>query len=79
MVTSFSGGRSRREPPTTGKQLVNIITCGCESSAPFLYILYTKPNSSEADYINNHILNVFKYIFNIQLINIKLQSDFLNE
>jgi hypothetical protein len=23
---------------------------------------------SKADYINNHILNVFKYIFNIQLI-----------
>jgi hypothetical protein len=33
---------------------------------------------SKADCINNHILNVFKYIFNIQLI-IKLQSDFLNE
>jgi hypothetical protein len=33
---------------------------------------------SKADYINNHILNAFKYIFNIQLI-IKLQSDFLNE
>ena len=33
---------------------------------------------SKADYINNHILNVSKYIFNIQLI-IKLQSDFLNE
>ena len=30
---------------------------------------------SKADYINNHILNVFKCIFNIQLI-IKLQSDF---
>jgi hypothetical protein len=39
MTTSFSGGRSqstRREPPTMGKQLVNFITCGCESSAPFL-------------------------------------------
>jgi hypothetical protein len=33
---------------------------------------------SKADYINNHILNVFKYIFNIELI-IKFQSDFLNE
>jgi hypothetical protein len=33
---------------------------------------------SKADCINNHILNVFEYIFNIQLI-IKLQSDFLNE
>ena len=35
----FSGGRSRstrREPPTMGKQLVNFITCGCESNAPFL-------------------------------------------
>jgi hypothetical protein len=38
MATSFSGGRSRsarREPPTMGKQQVNFITCGCESSAPF--------------------------------------------
>jgi len=39
MTTSFSGGESRstrREPPTHGKQLVSFITCGCESSAPFL-------------------------------------------
>jgi hypothetical protein len=38
MATSFSGGRSqstRREPLTMGKQLVNFITCGCESSAHF--------------------------------------------
>jgi hypothetical protein len=37
MATSFNGGGSRstgREPPTMGKQLVNFITCGCESSAP---------------------------------------------
>jgi hypothetical protein len=27
--------RTRREPPIIGKQLVNFITCGCESSAPF--------------------------------------------
>jgi len=42
MATSFSGGGSgstRREPPTMGKQLVNFITCGCESSAPF-FIIY---------------------------------------
>jgi len=26
----------QKEPPTMGKQLVNFITCGCESSAPFL-------------------------------------------
>jgi hypothetical protein len=41
MATSFSGGRSQstwREPPTMGKQLVNFITCGCESSAPFFVI-----------------------------------------
>jgi hypothetical protein len=39
MATGFSGGRSRsirREPPTMGKQLVNFITCGCKTSAPFL-------------------------------------------
>jgi len=36
MATSFSGGGSRREPPTMDKQLVNFITCGCESSASFL-------------------------------------------
>ena len=39
MATSFSGGGSRstrRESSTMGKQLVNFITCDCESSAPFL-------------------------------------------
>jgi hypothetical protein len=25
-----------KKPPTMGKQLVNFIICGCESSAPFL-------------------------------------------
>jgi len=42
VATSFSGGGSRstrREPPTMGKQLVNFITCGCESSAPF-FVMY---------------------------------------
>jgi hypothetical protein len=42
MATSFSGGRSRstrREPPTMGKQLINFITCGCESSAP-VFVIY---------------------------------------
>jgi hypothetical protein len=45
MATSFSGGRSRstqREPPTMGKQLVNLITCGCESSA----LLFEKPGAN---------------------------------
>jgi hypothetical protein len=36
MATSFSDGGSQREPLTLGKQLVSFITCGCESSAPFL-------------------------------------------
>jgi hypothetical protein len=36
MATSFSGEGSRREPPTTGKQLVNFNTCGYEWTAPFL-------------------------------------------
>jgi len=31
-------GSIRREPPTLGKQLVNFITCSCESSAPFFVI-----------------------------------------
>jgi hypothetical protein len=38
MATSFSDGRSRREPPTMGKQLVSFITCSWESSAPFFVI-----------------------------------------
>ena len=40
MAISFSGGRSQpstwRVLPTMGKQLVNFITYGCESNAPFL-------------------------------------------
>ena len=39
MATSFSDCRrslsTRRKPPTMGKQLVNFITCGCESRATF--------------------------------------------
>jgi hypothetical protein len=45
MATTFSGGRSRStwwEPPTMGKQLVNFITCGCESSAPFFRYLQSR-------------------------------------
>ena len=42
MATSFSG--TRREPPIMGMQLVNFITCGCESSAPFLS--FTKPGAN---------------------------------
>jgi hypothetical protein len=39
----FIGGRNRstqREPPTMGKQLVNFITCGCESSECTFFVIY---------------------------------------
>jgi len=42
METSFSGGGSRstrREPPTMGKQLVNFITCSCESAISWRAVL----------------------------------------
>jgi len=45
MATSLSGGRSRstwREPRTMGKQLVNFITYGCESSASFFCNLQSR-------------------------------------
>ena len=41
----FNGERSRntlRETTTMGKQLVNFITCGCESSAPFFCNLQSR-------------------------------------
>jgi hypothetical protein len=60
MVTSFSGGGSRstwREPPTMGKQLVNIITCDCESSAPFLaHLAFAKSMKSYASRTMNGYL-----------------------
>ena len=36
--TLYGSRSTRREPPTLGKQLVNFITCGCESCAPFFVI-----------------------------------------
>ena len=44
MAISFGGGGSRREPPTMDRQLVSLITCGCESSA--LFLLFTKSNAN---------------------------------
>ena len=41
VAISLNGGgnrSARREPLTPGKKLVNVITCGCESSAPFFVI-----------------------------------------
>jgi hypothetical protein len=48
MATSFSGEVSRREPPTTGKQLVNFITCGCESTLPTKF-RFIWPNAFSGD------------------------------
>ena len=45
MATSFSDGGSRRELPTMGRQLVKLITCGCESSAPF-FVIYKNVRES---------------------------------
>jgi hypothetical protein len=59
MATSFSGGRSRstrREPPTMGKQLVNFITCDCESSAPFC-ILQSRVKTYTLSDGNHHVLS----------------------
>jgi hypothetical protein len=47
MATSFSDGRSwstQREPSTMGKQLINFITCGRESSEPF-FVIYKAGNN----------------------------------
>jgi hypothetical protein len=38
---------TRREPPTMGKQLVNFITCGCESSASF-FVIYKAGRETHA-------------------------------
>jgi hypothetical protein len=62
MATSFSGGRSRREPPTMGKQLVNFITCGCESSAPYLAHL-AKGNVSFCHHLAFVVLTIHILIF----------------
>jgi len=35
------------EPPTMGKQLVNFITCGCESSAPFFVIYKAESETTQ--------------------------------
>jgi hypothetical protein len=48
MATSISCERSRStwgEPSIMGKQLINFITCGCDSSAPFVQI--TKPGANQ--------------------------------
>ena len=54
MATSFSGGGSRREPPTMGKKLVIFITCGCESSAPF-FVIYKAGGEPTPYWLENEI------------------------
>jgi len=51
------GSRStRREPPTMGKQLVNLITCGCESSSPFFCNLQSQARTHAVLVIGLHEL-----------------------
>jgi hypothetical protein len=64
MYISFSSQRTTDHGQPTGKLYHLRLRVECT----FLVYFIHKPNSSEADYINNHILNVFKYVFNIQLI-----------
>jgi hypothetical protein len=64
MATSFSGGRSQstqREPPTMGKQLVNFITCGCESKAPF-FAIYKAGRHDIAEILLKMALNTINQI-----------------
>jgi hypothetical protein len=43
------------EPPTMSKQLVNFITCGCESSAPFFNNVWKSlPSSSTINIVSNY-------------------------
>jgi hypothetical protein len=67
-MTSFSGGRSRREPLTMGKQLVNFITCGCKSSAPFFSSPGPKGHVSFCHHFASVVVHVCKlYILSSSL------------
>jgi hypothetical protein len=66
MATSFSCGRNRstwREPSTMDKQLINFITCGCESRAPFLQFtkLFANPRRIGILWITIHVGMSFNY------------------
>jgi hypothetical protein len=43
LVVEETGVAGENHRPCMGKQLVNFIICGCESSAPFLQ--FTKPSA----------------------------------
>ena len=49
-----------REPPTMGKQLVNFINCGCESSAPFFCNLQSRARTHAVLVIGLYELLVIK-------------------
>ena len=64
MTTSFSGWRSRREPPTMDKQLVSFITCGCESSAPFFCNLQSRARTYTVNCLikyTNVVISIYKH------------------
>jgi hypothetical protein len=68
MATSFSGGGSRstrREPPILSKQLVNFITCGCESSAHFIVHIY---NYICGEHLDDHIVSLSAEVWIIETI-----------
>jgi len=76
MAISFSGGRSqitRREPPTMGKQLVNVITCGCESSSPF-FVIYRKYSQTSL----NRTMNKTESCINLTLNKFTVQEIYVN-
>jgi hypothetical protein len=64
--------RTRREPPTMGKQLVSFITCGCESSEEIIWFytfglvyvtisLYSSPSIIQYRLLSmNQIFNILK-------------------
>jgi hypothetical protein len=62
MATSFRVEEAGvpRKPPTMGKQLVNFITCGCESSAPFFCNLQSRARTHAVLVIGLYELLVIK-------------------
>jgi hypothetical protein len=63
MTTSFSGGRSRREPPTMGKQLVSFIICDCESDQGIIDkddLEYLKPDMLKLVILSSYIKSTKK-------------------
>jgi hypothetical protein len=71
MATSFSGGRNRstrRDPPNMGKQLVSFITCGCELSAPFLYLQSRARIGFHGQYLSFHTVMYYGVYYGFTLL-----------